>query len=149
MSWSDSATIVCIADAFGLAAFAVMGAQKGSEYNLPPLMWVLTAVITSTFGGITRDILCLQQPRVMYPYRTMYATAPLLGGTVYMLMVVMLETSIEHASLVCFAVTLISRIMSFNNHSRLPHWNVSNESSESAQKSNASVANLEGIFTTR
>lgn len=63
MGWQDSAKSICTADAFGLGAFAVLGTQKGADFGLSPIMWVVVGVISSTFGGITRDILCLQVSR--------------------------------------------------------------------------------------
>ena len=56
----DSSKSICTADAFGLGAFAVLGTQKAADLGLHPIIWIVVGTITSTFGGITRDILCLQ-----------------------------------------------------------------------------------------
>jgi uncharacterized membrane protein YeiH len=63
LGFKDSAKVICVADALGLGAFAVLGAQKAAGMELDPTMWVVAGLITATFGGITRDVLCLQRPR--------------------------------------------------------------------------------------
>mmetsp|Transcript_18415 Transcript_18415/g.25342 ORF Transcript_18415/g.25342 Transcript_18415/m.25342 type:complete len:312 (-) Transcript_18415:192-1127(-) len=123
LGWKDSAAPVCTADAFGLAAFAVIGTQKAVDLGLDPIVWPVVGLVTCTFGGITRDVICLQNPRVMYPYRTLYATAPLLGSVVYTLLLQKrfgLDTQL--AATVSFMVTFTFRLLSFNRSWRLPHW---------------------------
>jgi uncharacterized membrane protein YeiH len=120
--WKDSAVPICTADAAGLAAFSVLGTQKGVDMGLEPIMWVVCGLISSTFGGITRDVLCLQQPRIMYPYRTLYATPALLGSATYALLLGHLKTTTPTAACTAFAVTFLTRIFSFNSTIRLPYW---------------------------
>jgi len=124
MSWNASSKLICGADAFGLGAFAVLGTQKGSEFGLAPLMWVVTGTVSSTFGGITRDVLCLQAPRVMYPTKSLYATAPMIGSIIYTTLINKFDTSVEIASWICFTVTFLSRVYFFNSDVRMPHWDV-------------------------
>ena len=122
MGWKDSAKAICVADAFGLGAFCVLGTQKAADLGLSPLMWVVTGVITSTFGGITRDVLCLQRPRAMYPYRSLYAAHPLLGSAVYTILTHTLGMTQPNAAVLSFLLTTTTRILSFDNPLRLPHW---------------------------
>ena len=44
---------------------------------------VLAGLVTATFGGIGRDVLCLEPPRALYAERSMYATPALLGAATY------------------------------------------------------------------
>src|ERR1700756_4294682 len=44
-------------DALGMAAYAVVGALKALSLGAPPLSAVVMGVLTSTFGGIIRDVL--------------------------------------------------------------------------------------------
>ena len=128
--WNDSATIVCVADAIGLGAFAILGTQKGVDMNLGELICVLCGLGTATFGGVTRDVLCQQSPRIMYPHRTMYAGPAILGSIVYILLLKFIKSSSTFiltpsmAAYISFLVTFASRLLSFNNPRRLPHWNV-------------------------
>jgi uncharacterized membrane protein YeiH len=121
LGWKDSALTIQAADALGLAAFAVIGSRKAATLQLAKSMWIVCGVMTATFGGITRDVLCLQCPRVMYPHKTMYATPPLLGSTAYTL----LQDKIpkQAAACIAFVITFVTRVLSFNSPRRLPHWN--------------------------
>jgi uncharacterized membrane protein YeiH len=119
---NDSAKVICTADAFGLAAFAVLGTQKGADMGLGPLMSVVTGIISSTFGGITRDVVCQQRPRVMYPHRSLYAIHPLLGSVLYAALTAYFSVPQELAAGLSFLLTFTTRVLSFNSALRLPHW---------------------------
>jgi uncharacterized membrane protein YeiH len=127
LSWNASAKAICIADASGLGAFAVLGTQAAVDHpdNLNPALWVVSGIISSTFGGITRDVLCFQQPRVMYPHRTMYAAPPLLGSALYATLMAYFHVSKDLAATVAFFFTFLFRLRCFDNPVRLPHWKVS------------------------
>jgi uncharacterized membrane protein YeiH len=125
---------LCTADAFGLGAFAVLGTQKAAALNLAPIMWVVSGVMTSTFGGIARDVLCLQRPRVLYPDRTLYATAPMMGSLVYLILSKHVGMHTEGAACISFVVTVTTRILSFNKPWRLPHWKPKEESSGTGEE---------------
>ena len=133
LGWKDSGKTICVADAVGLAAFSVVGAQKGMNMDLPPIMWVVSGVMTATFGGIIRDVLCLQRPRVMYPYRSLYATPPMLGSAVFTVLVQKFNVQIQVATCISFLVTFLSRVGSFYSPLRLPHWSVSDEAAKIAK----------------
>ena len=127
--WKDSALPICLADALGLAAFAVLGTQKGVQMGLHPIMWVVCGLMSACFGGITRDVLCAQPPRVMYHSRSMYAQAPLLGSILYTILTrycKWIDTQIV-ASL-SFLLAFITRVVFFNNPSwKMPHWKQSDK----------------------
>ncbi len=54
-----------LADALGLALFAITGAQVAEEARLSPLMVVLTGAMTGTAGGVVRDILTNEVPMLL------------------------------------------------------------------------------------
>ena len=119
--------IVCISDALGLAAFGVIGAQKAMERQLQPILWVASGLMTSTFGGIVRDTICGEPPRVMYPKRTMYGTGPVMGSLVYTLLMTRRMMDKDSVAAISFLVIFAVRIISFNYKSwRLPHWSEGN-----------------------
>jgi uncharacterized membrane protein YeiH len=68
-------------DAIGLAVFAIMGAQAALLHQAPPLIAIVMGVMTATFGGIMRDVLCAEVLTLMRP--EIYITCALLGSTVY------------------------------------------------------------------
>ncbi|MFI3247380.1 MAG: trimeric intracellular cation channel family protein [Ferrimonas sp.] len=70
-----------LADAFGLAVFTVIGAQKALAYGCEPIIAVMTGTMTGVLGGLIRDVLCREVPLVL---RTeIYATACIAGGIIY------------------------------------------------------------------
>ena len=70
-----------IADAFGLALFAVLGTQKALSYDQTILTSIIMGTITGVAGGMIRDIICNQIPLILR--KEIYATAALLGGALF------------------------------------------------------------------
>ena len=120
--WKDSALPICTADALGLGAFCVIGTQKAISLGMDPPVQVACGLVTCCFGGIIRDVLCLQPPRVLYPYRTLYATPPLLGSITYVLLTRFSGFSTAEAALISSLLTFCTRVLSFNSPRRLPYW---------------------------
>ena len=58
-------TPVRMFDAAGLALFAVAGAEKSLDFGLHPLMAALLGMLTGIGGGMLRDILLAERPRVV------------------------------------------------------------------------------------
>jgi uncharacterized membrane protein YeiH len=77
-------TLLMWADAFGLALFAVMGTQTALNYDLHPVMVVIMGVITGTFGGMLRDIICNEVPFLLQ--KEIYALAAMVGSCVYLIL---------------------------------------------------------------
>lgn len=70
-----------IADAFGLALFAVLGTNKALDYGQPILIAIIMGTITAVAGGMIRDIICNRIPLILR--EEIYATAALLGATLF------------------------------------------------------------------
>jgi uncharacterized membrane protein YeiH len=73
-------TFVLLADAGGLALFAVAGAQKALLFGAPPLMAALLGMLTGIGGGMMRDVLLTEVPAVLRS--DIYALAALAGAAV-------------------------------------------------------------------
>lgn len=56
------------ADACGLGLFAISGATIASAAGMPPLVSVLMGAITAVFGGVSRDVLCNEIPKVFHDH---------------------------------------------------------------------------------
>lgn len=76
--------LVPITDALGLSLFAVIGAHSAQATGVAPMIAVLTGAMTGFVGGIVRDILCGEIPRVLK--RDIHATAALAGAGLYVLL---------------------------------------------------------------
>ena len=74
---------VMLLDAAGLGLFAVSGCDKALEFGLTPLPAVLLGIVTAVGGGVLRDVLVAEVPRVLR--EDVYALAALLGGLAFVL----------------------------------------------------------------
>jgi uncharacterized membrane protein YeiH len=71
-----------VADALGLALFALSGAQLAEAAQCPALIVVLMGTMTGVTGGILRDVITAQVPLILR--REIYATAAIVGVAVYL-----------------------------------------------------------------
>ena len=69
-----------VADAFVLAAFAMIGTRKGLTLGFTAPVCVLLGVVTGVAGGILRDVLTRELPLVFRREIHLYATAALIGS---------------------------------------------------------------------
>ena len=73
------------ADALGLAVFAVLGAQTALANDAPLIIAALLGVVSATFGGLVRDIVCNETPLILL--REIYVTAALAGALLFVCLV--------------------------------------------------------------
>jgi uncharacterized membrane protein YeiH len=73
-------------DALGLGLFTVSGTQLALAQELPAVVAVLMGIVTATFGGILRDVVCNEIPTALRDRRP-YAVCAFIGGWVYVLAV--------------------------------------------------------------
>jgi uncharacterized membrane protein YeiH len=66
-------------DALGLGLFSATGTQLALAQDLPGIVAVLMGVITATFGGVLRDIVCNEIPTALRDHRP-YAICAFAGG---------------------------------------------------------------------
>ena len=72
-----------IADAFGLALFAVLGTQKSLDLGAPIPVAIVMGTITGVAGGMIRDVLCNVIPMILR--QEVYALAAMLGGCLFVI----------------------------------------------------------------
>ena len=68
-------------DALGLGLFSASGTQLALAHEMPGIVAVLMGVITATFGGVLRDIVCNEIPTALRDHRP-YAICAFVGGWV-------------------------------------------------------------------
>lgn len=68
-------------DAVGLGLFSAGGTQLALAQGLPAIVAVLMGVVTATFGGVLRDIVCNEIPSAFRDHRP-YAVCAFAGGWV-------------------------------------------------------------------
>lgn len=76
--------MLLVADALGLALFALSGAQVAEGAQCPAIIVVLMGAITGVTGGILRDVMTAQVPVILR--RDVYATAAIAGVALYLLL---------------------------------------------------------------
>lgn len=74
-----------IADALGLAFFAISGAQIAEANGTGGLIAVVMGTITGVFGGVLRDVLCAEIPMILRK-GNIYATAAIAGTSTYVVL---------------------------------------------------------------
>ncbi len=78
--------LLLLADAVALALFTVNGTRKALNFEVSPLIAVAMGVITGVAGGMIRDVLTGEIPLVLRPQTYLYATAAMLGASIFVLM---------------------------------------------------------------
>lgn len=104
---------LAIADALGLALFAISGAQIAERLGMPGVVCVIMGTITGVAGGIIRDVLTNEIPMVLRRGQ-IYATAAIAGISVYLLLRVyagVAESPAALAGMVTIAALRISAIV--------------------------------------
>ena len=76
--------LLLLADAVGLAVYAIVGAQFAEDLGRPAVVAVVMGTLTGTAGGVLRDILCNEIP-VLFREGYLYATAAMAGAGLYVL----------------------------------------------------------------
>lgn len=69
------------ADAAGLSLFCVLGARLAVDAGFGGTIAIVMGLLTATFGGLIRDVLCNEIPLILR--NEIYATAALCGAFVY------------------------------------------------------------------
>ncbi|RUL69512.1 trimeric intracellular cation channel family protein [Dyella choica] len=106
-----------IADALGLALFAISGAQIAEAAGLSPLIAILMGTMTGTAGGMLRDVMSARVPLIFQ--QDLYATAAIAGIVAY-LVLQKLGTPRAIAVSVGVAVILLTRLLAVVWGAHLP-----------------------------
>ncbi|MDF1672046.1 MAG: trimeric intracellular cation channel family protein [Vicingaceae bacterium] len=72
---------VYLFDSIGIGLFTILGVQKALALDVPIIVVIMFGVITATFGGVIRDILCNEIPLIFR--KEIYATACIVGASIY------------------------------------------------------------------
>jgi len=107
-------------DAIGMGLFAASGAQIALVMGTPALTTVLMGMITAVFGGVLRDIVCNDIPKVFSDHRP-YAICAFVGGWV----LIGADTLglQQWVSLMLAALTAsVLRIFAIRRNWRIPSW---------------------------
>lgn len=117
-SWTPPRAIDVV-EAAGLALAVVAGARKALDYGLNGASVVAVAVVGGCGGGVLRDVLTAQIPRILRA--DFYATAAVIGAIVMVLLVRRAGVSASLAALATGCVVFAFRTAAIFADWSLPH----------------------------
>lgn len=110
-------TSLFLFDTIGIGLYTMVGIDKGLAAGLSPTMCVALGTITASFGGVIRDILCNEIPVIFR--KEIYATACILGGFCYFLLV-KLPIGDTYAYMAAIAIVIGIRLLAVKFKIALP-----------------------------
>jgi uncharacterized membrane protein YeiH len=116
-----------IADAFGLALFAVLGTQKALTLGSAIPVAIIMGIITGVAGGIIRDMLCNVIPMILQ--KEIYALAAMLGGGLFVILHV-IGWSESEALIIAISGALILRLAAIYWRISLPAFDMIDKENE-------------------
>ncbi|MGG5209747.1 trimeric intracellular cation channel family protein [Chryseobacterium sp. MIQD13] len=117
-----------IFDSFGLGLFTIIGVQKGLNANIHPLICVALGTITGCFGGIIRDILLNRIPLIFR--KEIYATACIIGGSVFLLMTKFIPLSYTFIQIFTILLIVAIRTLAVKYQWQMPKFYGYDQNSE-------------------
>lgn len=110
-----------IADALGLALFAVLGTQKSLALGADFPVAIVMGTITGVAGGMIRDVLCNVIPMILQ--KEIYALAAMLGGGLFVIFN-LLGWSENEATIVAISGALLLRLAAIYWQVSLPAFDI-------------------------
>lgn len=109
-----------IPDAFGLGVFTAFGTLIALQLGSSPLVAVVMGLTTAVFGGVLRDVLVNEVPRVFSDHNP-YATLSFFGAWI---VVALYHTGLEPALVVLIGslVIVAARLAAIRFGWQLPRW---------------------------
>lgn len=107
-----------VPDAIGLGLFGATGIHLSWTMGQPPLVAILMGVITATFGGVLRDLVCNEIPDLFRDHRP-YAICALAGCVGYAL-ISGLDAPSWLPVAACAAITTTTRCLALRYDWRIP-----------------------------
>lgn len=104
-------------DTIGIGLYTVVGVEKGISAGLHPIICIFLGTMSACFGGVIRDILCNEIPVIFR--KEVYATACILGGATYFL-VIKLPIASDFVFVIAGAVVITVRLFAVKFKISLP-----------------------------
>ncbi|OEK07525.1 hypothetical protein A8C32_17160 [Flavivirga aquatica] len=110
-------TSLFLFDTIGIGLYTLIGIEKGLNAGLHPIICIALGTITASFGGVIRDILCNEIPVVFR--KEIYATACILGGVTYFLLI-KLPIKSNLVFIIAGIVVIVTRLLAVKFKIALP-----------------------------
>lgn len=105
-------------DAIGLALFTIIGTKVAIDFGTTPLIAICMGVMTASFGGIARDVLCGSNLTLMQ--EELYITPTVVGSIIY-LWLNNLDLPNSYDLIGGFLVVFVLRALGIQFHLKLPN----------------------------
>lgn len=119
-----------LGDSLGVGTFAIIGAMNACRMCVHPGLAVAAGVVTATFGGLTRDIICglpsfRSRGRILHSESNIYAATAAIGASAYM---ITRKLAVNMPGRIFFglASTMGARILAEKYDIGLPTWDKMN-----------------------
>jgi uncharacterized membrane protein YeiH len=109
-----------VPDALGLGVFTAFGTQIALQSGATPLVAVVMGLTTAVFGGVLRDVLVNEVPRVFSDHNP-YATISFIGGWVVVLFWY-LDLEPLFSVLIAALLMVLARVIVIRFGISLPRW---------------------------
>ena len=104
-------------DTIGIALYTIIGVEKGITAGFPPVICVALGTMSACFGGVIRDILCNEIPIIFR--KNIYATACIIGGSAYFLLLKTTLTA-DFVVLISGSIVIVIRLLAVIFNLSLP-----------------------------
>ncbi len=108
-----------VADAAGLATFAIAGTLVSLMIGTPPLLASFMGVMTGTMGGIFRDVLCNEPPVVFHS--PLYATVSWIGSLLFIALLYF-NQDVTLAAIIAGTGIFVARLLALYYQINLPKF---------------------------
>ena len=99
-------------DTIGIGLFTILGIQIGLAAHLNVEICLIMGIVSACFGGVIRDVLTNEIPLIFR--KEIYATACLIGGVVYLLLLkISMFENLNIAASICTVIVI--RYLSIKN----------------------------------
>ena len=112
-------SVLLWADAFGIALYGVIGAEIAMQVAAHPLVAVVMGLMTATFGGLIRDVICNETPLILK--KEIYATAAVLAASTHVALS-MLEVPFAYSAGFAVAAGFLLRAAGIKKGLSLPTY---------------------------
>jgi uncharacterized membrane protein YeiH len=109
-----------LADALGLGLFAISGTSIALVAGMPEIVAVIMGAITAAFGGVARDVLCQELPKVFHDHRP-YTLCAFIGNTLFLCLHALGVAPEWSAGMGIGSITGL-RLLSLAYQWRIPAW---------------------------
>jgi uncharacterized membrane protein YeiH len=111
-------TTFFIFDTLGIAFFTIVGTQKALMFGQIPFSAMVLGMISATFGGLTRDVLCNEIPLIFR--KEIYAVPCVIGAGIYLAGHELMELNEFWLMLVAIAIITIIRTLAVMKQWKMP-----------------------------